>query len=92
MNKSDIVARVADRTSLSMAQAQDALNAVLAVIQDGLANGESVTLTGFGTFSTKSRTARMGRNPRTGEPMAIPACKTPSFKAGKSLRVAVRSR
>ena len=92
MNKSDIVARVADRTSLSMAQAQDALNAELAVIQDGLANGDSVALTGFGTFSTRSRTARMGRNPRTGVPMAIATCKTSSFKAGKTLRDAVRSR
>ena len=92
MNKSDIVARVAHRTSLSRAQAQDALNAVFEVIQDGLSNGDTITLIGFGTFSTKSRAARTGRNPRTGQRMAIAASKTPSFKAGKSLRDAVRSR
>ena len=91
MNKSDIVARVADRTSLSKAQAQDALNAVFEVIRDGLSNGDTITLIGFGTFSTKSRAARTGRNPRTGQRMAIAASKTPSFKAGKSLRDAVRS-
>ena len=92
MNKSDMVARVADRTSLSRVQAQDALNAVLEVIRDGLSNGDTITLIGFGTFSTKSRAARTGRNPRTGQRMAIAASKTPSFKAGKSLRDAVRSR
>ena len=92
MNKSDIVARVADRTSLSRAQAQDALDAVLEVIRDGLSNGDTITLIGFGTFSTKSRAARAGRNPRTGQRLAIAASKTPSFKAGKSLRDAVRSR
>ena len=92
MNKSDIVARVAGRTSLSKAQAQDALDAVLEVIRDGLSNGDTITLIGFGTFSTKSRAARTGRNPRTGQRLAIAASKTPSFKAGKSLRDAVRSR
>lgn len=92
MNKSDIVARVADRTSLSRAQAQDALDAALEVIRDGLSNGDTITLIGFGTFSTKSRAARTGRNPRTGQRLAIAASKTPSFKAGKSLRDAVRSR
>ena len=92
MNKSDIVARVADRTSLSRAQAQDALDAVLEVIRDGLSNGDTITLIGFGTFSTKSRAARTGRNPSTGQRLAIAASKTPSFKAGKSLRDAVGSR
>jgi len=92
MNKSDIVARVADRTSLPKAQAEDAVNAVFEAIRDGLSNGDTITLVGFGTFSTKSRAARTGRNPRTGQRMAIAASKTPSFKAGKSLRDAVRSR
>ena len=92
MNKSDIAARVASRTSLSKAQAHDAMNAVLEAIRDGLSIGETVTLIGFGTFSLKKRSARSGRNPRTGQDIAIAASTTPSFKAGKDLRDAVRSR
>ena len=92
MNKSDIAARVASRTSLSKAQAHDAMNAVLEAIRDGLSDGETVTLIGFGTFSLKKRSARSGRNPRTGQDIAIAASTTPSFKAGKDLRDAVRSR
>ena len=92
MNKSDIAARVAGRTSLSIAQANDAVNAVFETIQQGLSEGDTVTLIGFGTFSTKTRAPRMGRHPRTGQSIAIAEARTPSFKAGKSLRDAVRSR
>ena len=63
---------------------------MLDAIQDALARGDSVALTGFGTFSIKSRPARTGRHPRTGESIEIAASKSPAFKAGKTLRDAVR--
>ena len=90
MRKSDIAAHVADRASLSKDQAEDAVNALIEAIRGALASGERVSLPGFGTFSARSRPARMGRNPRTGESITIAASKTPSFKAGKALRDAVR--
>lgn len=90
MRKSDIAAHVADRVSLSKAQAEGAVNALIEAIRGALANGEKVSLVGFGTFSTRRRSARRGRNPRTGESIAIAATKTPSFKAGKALRDTVR--
>ena len=89
MKKSDISSHVASQASLSKAAADTAVNAVFSAISDALARGESVTIAGFGTFSTKSRPARQGRNPRTGESIAIAASTAPSFKAGKTLRDAV---
>ena len=90
MRKADIAAQVAGRASLTKAQAKSAVNAVFEVIRDALANGDTVSVTGFGRFSTKSRPARTGRNPRTGETVAIAASKAPSFKAGRSLRERLR--
>ena len=90
MRKTDIVARVAGRASLTKAQAKSAVNAVFDVIRDALANGDTVSVTGFGRFSTKSRPARTGRNPQTGESVAIAASRAPSFKAGKALRDKLR--
>ena len=89
MKKSDIAAHVADKTMVLKADAGAAVNAVLGVITEGLARGESVSIAGFGTFSVKDRPARQGRNPRTGEAISIAASKVPSFKAGKGLRDAV---
>ena len=89
MKKSDIAAHVATHTSLSRANAAGAVDAVLTAISDALARGESVSIAGFGTFSVKHRAARQGRNPRTGEPVAIAPSNVPSFKAGKGLRDAV---
>ena len=89
MKKSDVSSQVASQASLSRADADAAVTAVFSAISDALARGETVTITGFGTFSTKSRPARQGRNPRTGESIAIAASTTPSFKAGKTLRDAV---
>ena len=89
MKKSDIASRVANETSLSRAAADAAVNTVFTAITDALAGGEAVTITGFGTFSTRTRPAREGRNPRTGEPIAIQASTAPWFKAGKALRDAV---
>lgn len=86
MRKSDIATQVAGRASLTKAQARSAVDAVFEVIRDALANGDTVSVTGSGRFSTKSRRARTGRNPRTGESVAIAASKAPSFKAGKALR------
>ena len=90
MRKSDIAAHVAGRASLTKAQAKSAVNAVFEAIRDALGNGDTVSITGFGRFSTNSRPARTGRNPRTGESVAIAASKASSFKAGKALRDWVR--
>ena len=89
MTKSELLTEVAAKASLTKASADAAVNAVLSTITDALANGETVTLTGFGTFSTRQREARQGRNPRTGESIAIAASSVPTFKAGKALRDAV---
>ncbi len=89
MKRTDIAAHVADRTKVSKGDAEAAVNAVLGVITDGLARGESVSIPGFGTFSVKDRPARQGRNPRTGEAISIAASAVPAFKAGRGLRDAV---
>lgn len=89
MKKSDLSSHVASQASLSKASADAAVNAVFGAISDALSREEAVTIAGFGTFSTKRRPARQGRNPRTGESIAIAASVVPSFKAGKSLRDAV---
>ena len=89
MKKSDISSHVASQASLSKADADTAVNAVFSAITDALAREEAVTIAGFGTFSTKRRPARQGRNPRTGESITIAASVAPSFKPGKTLRDAV---
>ena len=89
MTKSELSTQVAAQASLTKASADAAVNAVFSAITDALANGETVTLTGFGTFTVRSREARQGRNPRTGESITIAASRIPAFKAGKALRDAV---
>ena len=89
MTKSELSTQVAAQASLTKASADAAVNAVFSAITDALANGETVTLTGFGTFTVRSREARQGRNPRTGESTTIAASRVPAFKAGKALRDAV---
>ena len=89
MNKADIIGRVADRMRLSRSVAEGAVDTVLEAIAEALAKEEAVRIAGFGTFATKSRSARRGRNPGTGESVPIAASKAPSFKAGKALRDAV---
>ena len=89
MKKSDIAAHVRSRVSLPRAQADAAVNAVFEAIQNALAKGDTVAVTGFGKFWTKSRPARTGRNPRTGETIALAASRALAFKAGKALRNAV---
>ena len=87
----ELAAHVASQTALSRAQAERAVGAVFSAIGEALAGGESVVIAGFGTFTTKERGARQGRNPSTGEAIAIAASRAPAFKAGKALREAVRA-
>ena len=91
MNKSELVQAIAEQTSLSKADAKNALNATLNSIQNTLTKGESVVLTGFGNFEVRQRAARTGRNPKTGEAVAIKASKAPAFKPGKVLKEAVNT-
>jgi DNA-binding protein HU-beta len=86
MNKSDLIAHIAAEADLSKAGAARALDAVLEGVQHTLKRGGTVTLTGFGSFSVTKRAARMGRNPKTGEPVKIKARKVPKFTAGKLLK------
>lgn len=89
MNKNDLVAHVADAAGLSKVDATRAVDAVIDGITNSLKKGSEVRLVGFGTFSVARRAASKGRNPRTGEPINIPASKQPKFKAGKALKDAV---
>ena len=89
MKKSDIAGRLVDRIGLSRSGAGNAVDAVFEAVGEALANGEEVRIVGFGTFTTKSRPARTGRNPRTGESLEIPASAAPAFKPGKVLKDAV---
>lgn len=86
MNKADFVKKVAADTELTQKQAAAALESVLANIEEVVAAGDSITFVGFGSFSLKSREAREGRNPATGETISIPASKSPAFKAGKAFK------
>ena len=87
--KSDVVNSVVEKTGLSKKDANAAVDAMGATIIDALSDGDSVGLIGFGTFETKIRSARIGRNPQTGKPLDIPEKTVPVFKAGKKLRDAV---
>ena len=89
MNKGDLVAAVAGDAGISKSQAQAAVDSVLSNIEGNLASGGSVTLVGFGTFSVSQRSERMGRNPRTGMPIRIPARKVARFTPGKALKTAI---
>ena len=86
MNKTELIAEVAKKTGLSKKDAEKALNATVDAIAETLTAGDKVQLVGFGSFETKKREARMGRNPKTKEPIQIPASKVPVFKAGKALK------
>ncbi len=89
MNKAELIDAVADAADISKAAAGRSVDTVLEVITDSLKKGNAVTLVGFGTFSSRRREARTGRNPRTGEPIQIAASNLPVFKAGKALKDAV---
>ena len=81
MNKTELIAAVAEKTDLSKKDADAAVSAVLGAITDALKAGDKIQLVGFGTFEVRNRAAKQGRNPRTGETMTVPASKVPAFKA-----------
>ena len=90
MNKTELVAAIAEKAELSKKDAESALSAMVEAITEALAKEDKVQLIGFGTFEVKARAARQGRNPRTGETMNIAASKMPAFKAGKALKDAIQ--
>ncbi len=89
MNKAELVNAVAAATDVSKKDSEAVITAVLDAITGALKEGEKVQLVGFGSFEVKARAARTGRNPKTTEPIKIPASKGPVFKAGKALKDAV---
>lgn len=86
MNKTELVAAVAEQAGLSKKDAEAAVKAFTDVVSDALKKGDKIQLVGFGTFEVSERAAREGRNPQSGEPMKIEASKAPRFKAGKALK------
>ena len=86
MNKTELIAAVAEKASISKKESEVVINAALDTIIDSLKNDEKVQLVGFGGFETKKREARMGRNPKTKEAIEIPATTIPVFKAGKAFK------
>ena len=89
MNKTELIAAIAERTELSKKDAEAALKAFTETVAEELVKGGKVQLVGFGTFEVSERPAREGRNPRTGETIKIAAAKNPKFKAGKALKDAL---
>ncbi|HEY8393742.1 MAG TPA: HU family DNA-binding protein [Thermaerobacter sp.] len=90
MNKPELVNAIAEKTGLNKKDSERAVNAFVESISEALAKGEKVSLVGFGTFEVRTRQARTGRNPRTGQTLTIPAAKVPAFKPGKQLREMVK--
>lgn len=86
MTKNELVEKVAKKANLTKSAASDAVNQTFNLIKDSLVRGEKVIITGFGTFLIRSRAARRGRNPQTGETIQIPSKKLPSFTAGKTIK------
>ena len=91
MNKTELVAAIAEKTELSKKDAEKALKAFTDVVAEELKKGEKIQLVGFGTFEVAERPARDGRNPLTGKAMKITASKSPKFKAGKALKDTVNA-
>ncbi|HAF55978.1 MAG TPA: DNA-binding protein HU [Thauera sp.] len=89
MNKQELVASIAEKASMTKADATRALDAAVAAVTEALQNNETVTLVGFGAFYVGERAARTGRNPRTGKNIKIKAAKVPKFRAGKGLKDSV---
>jgi DNA-binding protein HU-beta len=91
MNKTELVAAVAEKAELSKKDSEAAVKAVVEAVTEELAKGGKVQLVGFGTFEVAQRAARTGKNPQTGKEIKIAACKAPKFKAGKALKDAVNT-
>ena len=92
MNKTELVAAIAEKTELTKKDSEKALKAFIDVVTEELNKGEKVQLVGFGTFEVAKRNARTGKNPQTGKAIKIPACKAPKFKAGKALKETVNKK
>jgi len=90
MNKTDLINNIASKSGLTKKDVEKVLNTFLSEVSDALAAGEKVQLIGFGTFETRTRSGRVGRNPQTGKTINIPASKVPAFKAGNKLKEAVK--
>jgi len=91
VNKTDLVKAVAQKADMTQKDAEKAINAVFASIEEALASDDKVQIIGFGTFEVKVREERKGRNPQTGNEITIPASKNPVFKAGKGLKDTVNA-
>lgn len=91
MNKTELIAAIAEKAEISKKDSEKALKAFVDVVTEQLKNDDKVQLVGFGTFEVSKRAAREGRNPQTGKTMKIAACKAPKFKAGKALKDAVNA-
>ncbi|MFN6465665.1 MAG: HU family DNA-binding protein [Nostoc sp. DedVER02] len=91
MNKGELVDAVAAKANITKKQADEVISAFLSIVTEAVANGDKVTLVGFGSFERRERSQREGRNPKTNEPMTIPATKVPAFSAGKQFREKVAS-
>ena len=89
MNKTELIAAIAEKAEISKKDSEKALKAFVDVVAEQLKNDDKVQLVGFGTFEVSKRAAREGRNPQTGKTMKIAACKAPKFKAGKALKDAI---
>ena len=89
MNKTELIAAIAEKAEISKKDSEKALKAFIDVVAEQLKNDDKVQLVGFGTFEVSKRAAREGRNPQTGKTMKIAACKAPKFKAGKALKDAI---
>jgi DNA-binding protein HU-beta len=90
VNKSELIGAVAQKAGLTKKDTEKAINSFIEVVQEALAGGDTVAILGFGTFLARERSAREGRNPRTGEPIQIPAARVPVFRPGRGLRDAVK--
>ena len=91
MNKTELVAAMPEKAELSKKDSEKALKAFIDVVSEELQKGEKIQLVGFGTFEARTRNARTGKNPRTNEPIKIPAATVPAFKAGKAFKDAVNA-
>ena len=86
MNKAELINAIVDETGLSKKDTEATINSFVNVVSNALVENDKVQLVGFGTFETRKRAARKGKNPQTGEVLNIPACTAPAFKAGKALK------
>lgn len=89
MNRAELIAKISEKSELTKKDSEKALSAFIESVTEALVDKDKVQLVGFGTFETRSRAERTGRDPRTGNPIKIPASNTPAFKAGKALKDAV---